>query len=73
MMKKIYLLVLLLMTGVFELVYAGPPPLPPGGGGGGVGPGAPPTTPIDMYQIILLALAIVLISYFYKKYKLKKI
>lgn len=39
----------------------------------GVGPGARPTTPIDMYQIILLIVAIGLVTYFYKKIKLSKI
>ncbi|WP_417428435.1 signal peptidase [Halpernia sp.] len=62
-------LVLFFTIGI-NCLYAGPPRP---GGGGVIGPGAPPTSPIDMYEIILFVIAIVLIFYFYKKNKLSKI
>lgn len=67
----------LLISSCYNLILAAEvPPAPPefaqpGGGGGGVGPGSP-ASPIDMYQIILFAVAIMLVAYFYKKTKLAK-
>lgn len=69
---KILGVFLLLVTSVVTFLHAETPPVP-GGGAGGVGPGAQPTTPIDMYQIFLLGLALFMIIYFYKKIKLSKV
>jgi len=50
------------------------PPGGPGDGAGGSGPGAPtPATPIDMYVYALGIIAIMLITFFTKKYTGKKI
>lgn len=77
--SKILGALLLISSGIFNLIYAEPvPPAPPagfgpGGGVGTVGPGSAPTTPINMYQVLLLVAAVMLIVYFVKKYKLKNI
>lgn len=59
--------ILLLLMLVFGEFYSN---MPPGGGAGGVGPGRP-KTPIDMYEGILVGIAVVLIIgyYFYSKNK----
>lgn len=69
--NKLIITLLVLVTSLFNFAKAGvtPPPPPPNGAGG---PGAVPATPIDMYQIVLFTLAILLITYFYKKIKFNK-
>lgn len=57
----------------FGILSYGQAPPPPGGGGGGVGPGARPTTPVDMYIPLLIVLAIFFIAlYAYKRKQLVK-
>lgn len=69
--KSLQVAFLLLITAFVNFIKAGeiPIPQPPPNKAGG--PGAIPTTPIDMYQIILLVLAVILITYLYKKYRLR--
>ena len=52
----------LIMTLIGIFLYAAPPGPP--GGTGGSGPGGRPKTPIDMYEIGLLVVAVLLIVYF---------
>ena len=56
--NRIYSLIITLI-GIF--LYAEPPGPE---GVGGTGPGARPRTPIDMYEIVLLVLAVLFIIYF---------
>lgn len=71
--KKLFGAVLIFFCTLLNVLYAqGGPPPPPGGGGGGTTPEAA-ATPIDMYQIILLIVAIGLVAFFYKKVKFSKI
>ncbi len=64
----------LLVTAFFNFIAAAPVPAPPPLSGGGTGgPGAPPSSPIDMYQILLFVVAVTLVVYFYKKIKLSKV
>ena len=61
------LLFLFLMYGWLINAADTPPPPTPPDTEYGVGPGAP--TPIDMYDFILVAVAVVFIVYFMKKYR----
>ena len=65
MKKRFNLLLPVFFAGLH--LYKAPPP-PPGGGGGPTTPGAP-ASPIDMYIIVLISLAIILTLYFAKNYK----
>lgn len=72
--SKVLILFHLFISASLSMIYANDIPSPPmnnlpGSGGGGSGPGTP-ATPIDMYQIVLLIVAIGLVTYFYKKIKL---
>lgn len=73
--NKIGVLLLLLISTLFNYVSADQPiapPSPPGIGGGGTGGSGAAASPIDMYQVLLLVAAIFLIIYFYNKTKLVK-
>lgn len=58
---------------IFVTLFTSAQPVNPPGGGGTVGPGAQPTSPIDMYVYVLGIAAILMIVYFAKKYKTQKI
>lgn len=71
---KIIVILLLFVSTLFNFVAAqanGEIPPPPSNTGRSVGPGAP-SAPIDMYQIFLLAVAVMMIVYFYKRVKLAR-
>lgn len=73
-MKTINKLVLAFFSFFVTLAYAGPVMPPPPGGdddGGVVGPGAP--SPIDMYIMVLIIVAVMLTIFFAKKYKIQKV
>lgn len=69
--KRLFVGFIFIFSSVFNSLFAGYVPSPPGGGGGTVGPGAPPTTPIDMYQILLFAIAVMLLIYVTRKKLIK--
>ncbi|WP_185148730.1 signal peptidase [Chryseobacterium mulctrae] len=77
-MKKINKFILpSVLVFLSAFAYGQPGTTPPGGG---TAPGVPGTTgpgrvasPIDMYVYILVILAILIIFYFAKKYKVQKI
>ncbi|WP_415325463.1 signal peptidase [Chryseobacterium sp. MMS23-Vi53] len=71
-MKTINKLVSALFLFAIAFVNAQPGGNPPGDGGGTVGPGAPPTSPIDMYVYALGIIAVMFIAFFTKKYSSKK-
>ena len=72
--KSALLAMFVFAFGILSYGQAPPPDCPPpGGGGGGVGPGARPTTPVDMYIPLLVVLAIFFIAlYAYKRTQLVK-
>lgn len=61
-------LALTLVFNVFAFAQPSAPPNP-GGGAGGTGPGAPEKVPIDMYEGLLLVVAVMFIvgMYYYNK------
>lgn len=79
-MKKIFNKLFLSLVAVIFCVdyYKAPLPPPPsggppgGGGGGGYTPGAA-ASPIDMYLLVLVAVALVLMFVYSKKIKSKEI
>ncbi|KMQ68023.1 hypothetical protein ACM39_09140 [Chryseobacterium sp. FH2] len=74
-MKTINKLILALFLFIVTFAYADTPIMPPPGdddGGGTVGPGAP-ASPIDMYIIGLVLVAVMLTVFFAKKYNTQKV
>lgn len=63
---------ILTLVFVFVTICANAQPACPTCGAGGTGPGAP-SSPIDMYVYVLGIAAILMITYFAKKYKTHKI
>ncbi|MBS1549064.1 MAG: signal peptidase [Bacteroidetes bacterium] len=65
-------LILSLLAVVFCVDFYKAPPPPPGGGGGPTTPGAP-SSPIDMYLLVLGIIALTLVFLYSKKVKTNKI
>lgn len=70
--KTVFIILFIISSINYLLLAQKSPPPPPSDYNRGVGPGAPSASPIDMYQIVLFAVAIMLVAYFYKKTKLAK-